>query len=149
MAVPLVLVKHPACFAHDTGPGHPEAPARLSAILAAVHADPDLGGDVAWEVDAQPVELEYLVKTHTAAHVAAVRALADRAQRRGRIEWIDPDTAVSPGSFLAAVAAAGCAVTAAELVAAGHARTAFALARPPGHHAGPHRAAGFFVSSTT
>jgi acetoin utilization deacetylase AcuC-like enzyme len=143
MPVPLVLVKHPACFAHDTGAGHPEAPARLKGILEAVHADLDLGREVVVEVDAQPAETEDLVKAHAPAHVAFVRELADRAQLHGGIEWIDPDTAVSGSSFLAAVAAAGCAVTAAELVATGHASTAFALARPPGHHAGPGRAAGF------
>lgn len=143
MPVPLVLVKHPACFAHDTGPEHPEAPGRLSAVLDAVHADPDLGRDVVFEVDAQPVETEDLVRTHAVAHVSFVRELADRAQREGRIEWIDPDTAVSKRSFLAAVSAAGCATTAAELVATGHAQAAFALARPPGHHAGYQRAAGF------
>ncbi len=65
------------------------------------------------------------------------------AEREGRIVWIDPDTAVSGKSFLAAVAAAGCAVTAADLVANGHALAGFALSRPPGHHAGPRRAAGF------
>lgn len=143
MPVPLVLVKHPACFAHDTGAGHPEAPERLTGILDAVRADPALGRDVLLEVDAQPVETEILVRAHAAAHVSRVRELSDRAGREGNIEWIDPDTAVSGNSFLAAVCAAGCAVTAAELVATGHARAAFALARPPGHHAGYERAAGF------
>lgn len=143
MPVPLVLVKHAACFAHDTGPGHPEAPVRLSAILEAVHADPGLGPELVAEVEAQPVETQHLLGAHTADHVSFVRRLAERAQREGRIEWIDPDTAVSGNSFLAAIAAAGCAVTAAELVATGHARAAFALARPPGHHAGAQRAAGF------
>jgi acetoin utilization deacetylase AcuC-like enzyme len=143
MPVPIVLVKHPACFAHDTGPEHPEAPTRLSAILDAVHADPDLGPDLLAEVDARPAEAADLVLAHTVGHVSSVRELADRAGREGQIAWIDPDTAVSASSFLAAVAAAGCATTAAELVASGHARTAFALARPPGHHAGRERAAGF------
>jgi acetoin utilization deacetylase AcuC-like enzyme len=142
MPVPLVLVRHPACFAHDTGAGHPEAPARLRGILDAVQADPDLAGLLV-EMDALPVEAEYLVRAHTEDHVSFVRDLADRARRHGRIEWIDPDTAVSAKSFLAAVAAAGCAATAAELVATGHARTAFALARPPGHHAHAQRASGF------
>ncbi len=143
MTVPVVLVEHPACFAHDTGPGHPEAPARLNGILDAVRGDPDLARGAVVEVAAQPVETDDLLRTHSAAHVSFIRELADRAQREGGIEWVDPDTAVSGSSFLAAVAAAGCATTAAELVATGHASAAFALARPPGHHAGRDRAAGF------
>jgi acetoin utilization deacetylase AcuC-like enzyme len=143
MARPIVLVKHPACWAHDNGAGHPESPARLAGILDAVHADPALGRDVLVEVDARPVEIEDLLRAHSPAHVALVRSLAERAARREAIDWIDPDTAVSGGSFLAALAAAGCAATAAELVATGHASAGFALSRPPGHHAGHERAAGF------
>ncbi len=48
----------------------------------------------------------------------------------------DTMTLVGPGTWEAALAAAGCAVTAAGLVADG-APTAYALARPPGHHATP------------
>jgi acetoin utilization deacetylase AcuC-like enzyme len=140
---PVVLVSHPACFAHDTGPGHPEARERLSAILDAVRADPALGRDVLVEVDAQPAATEDLLLAHAPAHVALVRRTSEQAARKGALDWLDPDTAISGASFLAASAAAGCAVTAAELVATGHARAAFALARPPGHHAGYERAAGF------
>jgi acetoin utilization deacetylase AcuC-like enzyme len=143
MARPVVLVRHPACFVHDTGPGHPEAPARLAGILDAVRGDAALGRDVLVEVEAQPAEVEDLLLVHSPAHVALVHELSERAARQGSIDWIDPDTAVSGLSFLAAVSAAGCAVTAAELVATGHARAAFALARPPGHHAAYDRAAGF------
>lgn len=143
MPPPVVLVRHPACFAHDTGPGHPDGPARLAAILDAVRADAALGRDVLVEVDAQPAETEDLLLAHAPAHVAFVRELSERAARERTVDWIDPDTAVSGASFLAAVGAVGCAVTAAELVATGHARAAFALSRPPGHHAGYDRAAGF------
>jgi acetoin utilization deacetylase AcuC-like enzyme len=143
MTRPVVLVKHPACAAHATGDGHPESPARIAAILDAVRADPALGPAALAVVDAQPAEVEDLVLVHAPAHVALVRELSAAAARRGTIDWIDPDTAVSGLSFLAAQAAAGCAATAAELVATGHARAGFALARPPGHHAGLERAAGF------
>jgi len=143
MPVPVVLVRHPACFTHSTGPRHPESPARLTGILDAVHTDPALGRDVLVVVDAQPVETEDLLLAHAPAHVSLVRGMSDRAAVRGEIDWIDPDTAVSGMSFLAAVASAGCAVTAAELVATGHAGAGFALCRPPGHHAGYDRAAGF------
>jgi acetoin utilization deacetylase AcuC-like enzyme len=140
---PLVLVSHPACAAHELGPGHPDSPRRLAGILEAVRADPALGRAALVEAEAQAAEVEDLLLAHAPAHVALVRDLAERAARQRAVDWIDPDTGVSGASFLAAIAAAGCAVTAAELVATGHASGGFALSRPPGHHAGYERAAGF------
>jgi acetoin utilization deacetylase AcuC-like enzyme len=143
MPRPLVLVTHPACAAHDLGPGHPDSPRRIAGILDAVRGDPALGRDALVEAGAQAAEIEDLLLAHAPGHVALVRDLAERAARRGGVDWIDPDTGVSGASFLAGVAAAGCAMTAAELVATGHARGGFALSRPPGHHASYERAAGF------
>ncbi|HEX9401573.1 MAG TPA: histone deacetylase [Anaeromyxobacter sp.] len=143
MERPVLLVTHPACFAHDTGVGHPESRDRLVGILDAVRADPALGREVLFQTEGQPVEAGDLLLAHAPAHVALVRQMSERAAEHGTIDWIDPDTAVSGASFLAASAAAGCAVTAAELVATGHASAAFALSRPPGHHAGYARSAGF------
>jgi acetoin utilization deacetylase AcuC-like enzyme len=140
---PVVLVTHPSCAAHDTGDGHPESPARLAGILDAVRADAELASGAVVEVGGQPAEPDDLVLAHAPQHVALVRGMAERAARRGRVDWIDADTAVSGASFTAALAAAGCAITAAELVATGHAAAALALSRPPGHHAGYDRAAGF------
>jgi acetoin utilization deacetylase AcuC-like enzyme len=143
MPAPLALVAHPACARHDTGPGHPESPARLEGILSAVRGDPALERDGLRLVEPVPAGVEDLERAHDPTHVARVRALAERAEREGGIAWADPDTAVSPASYQAALAAAGCAISAAELVARGEARGALALARPPGHHAGGARAAGF------
>jgi acetoin utilization deacetylase AcuC-like enzyme len=143
MPAPVVLVSHPLCASHDTGPRHPESPGRLAGILDAVRADRALGPDVLVHVGAQPAEPEDLARVHSPSHVALVRGMAERAERQGRPEWVDADTAVSGASFGAALASAGCAITAAELVATGHAAAGFALCRPPGHHAGRDRAAGF------
>jgi acetoin utilization deacetylase AcuC-like enzyme len=62
----------------------------------------------------------------------------------GRPGWFCFDTATPlvAGSFAAAVAAADAALTAADLVAGG-AGAAYALCRPPGHHAGPGYYGGF------
>jgi acetoin utilization deacetylase AcuC-like enzyme len=62
----------------------------------------------------------------------------------GRPGWFCFDTATPlvAGSFAAAVGAADAALTAVDLVAGG-ARAAYALCRPPGHHAGPGYYGGF------
>jgi len=59
---------------------------------------------------------------------------ANFAARMGLFSY-DAGTPLTSGTWAAAYAGAQCAVTAAQLVSAG-ARSAFALTRPPGHHAG-------------
>ena len=142
MPLSTALVTHPACDRHDNGQGHPESPDRLRAMREAVRLDADLAAAVE-ERQAAPAGEEDLLRVHTPEHVMAVREAAGEARRRGQLVWLDPDTAVSPASWDAALASAGCAVTAAELVAGGVFPTAFALCRPPGHHATVHRAMGF------
>ncbi|MDE3134615.1 MAG: histone deacetylase, partial [Acidobacteriota bacterium] len=57
---------------------------------------------------------------------------------------LDPDTFVSPGSYSAALHAAGGAVELVRrLVAGGAGQVGFSAHRPPGHHAIPDRAMGF------
>ncbi len=142
MPTPTVLVTHPACNHHDTGLGHPESQERLPALLAAVRADAELQEVLLEQLGVKATE-EDLLRVHAPQHVARIREAAELARRRGSIVWLDADTAVSPGSWEAALASAGCAVTAAERVLDAQSGTAFALTRPPGHHAGAGRAMGF------
>jgi acetoin utilization deacetylase AcuC-like enzyme len=135
------LVDHPWCKSHDPGPGHPERAERLSGVLDAVHADRALAGAVRY-VNAPPAGLQDLLLVHTPEHVTRVRQMAQEAST-GAIRWFDPDTGVSGLSFEAALAAAGCAIHAAEIVARGEVTSAFACCRPPGHHAAADRAMGF------
>jgi acetoin utilization deacetylase AcuC-like enzyme len=69
-----------------------------------------------------------------------MQALAARGGGR-----IDADTSTSPGSWEAALRAAGGLVEAADRVSAGRLDNAFCLVRPPGHHATPNQAMGFCV----
>lgn len=81
---------------------------------------------------------EELGRVHTGMHLDHIFHL------RGLHAWLDVDTtAVSPGSVEAAEVAAGTAIAAVEAVVRGSAEHAFALVRPPGHHAEPGRARGF------
>ena len=135
--MPVLLITHPACLDHEPGPGHPESPARLRAVLAALDAEefrPLLR-------EAAPVaSREALLRAHTKAYVEAILSIAP-----GPDEYIalDPDTVMSAGSRAAALHAAGGAIHAVDAVMAGRARASFVAVRPPGHHAEPARPMGF------
>jgi acetoin utilization deacetylase AcuC-like enzyme len=71
-----------------------------------------------------------------------VAAIRDAAPREGLVR-IDDDTAMSPGSYEAALRGAGGAILAVDEVMTGRAANAFVGMRPPGHHAEKARAMGF------
>ncbi len=134
MADPVLLLTDPAMLAHDPGPGHPERPARLEAALAALRAQPVAGTD--WRAPG-PATREQVARVHDPMYVDAVDAL------RGQYAVLDGDTFTSPRTVEAAWLAAGAAIEAVEAVVRGEARRAFALVRPPGHHAERDHAMGF------
>jgi acetoin utilization deacetylase AcuC-like enzyme len=119
---------------HDAGPGHPESPARLAAILDELERAPPAG--VTFEAPRAATAAE-IDAVHAPEHRESLEALAGLRAR------IDEDTAMSAGSWEAATLAAGAAVGAVEAVWSGRAADAFALVRPPGHHADAGRAMGF------
>jgi acetoin utilization deacetylase AcuC-like enzyme len=119
---------------HDAGPGHPESPARLVAILDELEHAPPAG--VTFEAPRAATAAE-IDAVHAPAHRETLQALAGRRAR------LDEDTAMSEGSWEAATLAAGAAVGAVEAVWSGRAADAFALVRPPGHHADAAHAMGF------
>lgn len=143
MPYPTAFVFHPDCARHDTGWRHPEHQGRLPAVVDAVYREtPDLL-ERALQREATPVMADDLLRVHTPDHVERVRVAVGEAAARGTQVYLDPDTPVSDASWDAALAAAGCAVTAAELVLERKAATAFAASRPPGHHATAEQAMGF------
>ncbi|HYO59614.1 histone deacetylase [Archangium sp.] len=129
-----LLLTDPLFLRHDPGPEHPERPERLARILDVLESEPISGTE---RRIPRPATEEEIAAVHTPRLREYLRGL------RGRHEAIDPDTLTSPDSYDAAVLAAGASVQAVEEVLAGRARNAFALVRPPGHHAEPDRAMGF------
>jgi acetoin utilization deacetylase AcuC-like enzyme len=134
-AVELRLYTHAACLAHDTGEGHPERPARLATVLAALAAHfPDLVPH-----EAPRAEREALLRVHAPELLASVLDTEPGAD----LHWLDADTALSPRSAEAALRAAGALVAATDWVLGDERRRAFCAVRPPGHHAEAATAMGF------
>ena len=131
-----LLYTHPACLDHDTGFGHPECSARLTAILNMLRTSPFAA--LEWR-DAPKAEIAQLTRIHPLAHVEQLLA---RIPRHGHYA-IDGDTILSPQSGEAALRAAGAVCAAVDAVLKGEANNAFCAIRPPGHHAEPRQAMGF------
>jgi acetoin utilization deacetylase AcuC-like enzyme len=133
-----LLVTHPACLQHLTPLGHPERPDRLRAIEHALEAEKFQS---LARVQAPRAELEVIALCHPLDYIAQVR---DATPNEG-IVHLDADTSMSPGTFEAALRAAGGAVLAVDEVVTKKAANAFVATRPPGHHAETARPMGFCI----
>ena len=131
-----LLLCEDAMLAHDQGPRHPESPARLQAILERLRARPVAG--TRWQAP-RPAGRAQVGRVHAGEYIDLID------QVRGRSLEIDEDVRVSAGSTDASYLAAGATIDAVEAVVGGAARNAFALVRPPEHHAEVSRAMGFCV----
>jgi acetoin utilization deacetylase AcuC-like enzyme len=123
-----LLISHAACLAHDMGEGHPERPDRVRAIERALESEAfqTLAREAAPRADPSAI-----ARVHRQDYIEAIRAAAPKEGRTA----LDADTSMSPGSFEAALRAAGGAVFAVDEVMGGKVRNAFVSTRPPGHHA--------------
>ena len=129
----MLLISSPRFQEHTTPPGHPERPERAEVFDQVAAAWRERGGRV---VEPRAATREELLRVHDAAHVDAMEATS------GRAVMLDADTFTSPESYEIALLAAGAAVQAAEY-ALDTKEPAFALVRPPGHHAERDKAMGF------
>src|SRR5579864_3810535 len=131
-----LLITHPACLEHVTPLGHPERPDRLRAIERAFEAEKFQS---LARIAAPAAELDTIALCHPMDYIEEIR---DATPREGLVR-LDAVTSMWPGSFEAALRAAGGAVHAVDQVLNKRAANAFVATRPPGHHAETARPMGF------
>jgi acetoin utilization deacetylase AcuC-like enzyme len=122
---------------HDTGPRHPEQPARFSAVLGQLERCGLLQHLL--RLDVRSANDDELTLVHTKEYIELVER--EVAQKRRQLSTGDTD--ISPHSADAARLAAGCVLSAVDAVFSGTVQNAFCVVRPPGHHAGAARGMGF------
>lgn len=129
------LVYSPIYLEHDTG-GHMENAARLSSVIEVLEKTNMVAQIVS--VAPRAATIDELAKVHSTEYISYVESSAKAGGG-----WLDADTVVSPASYEVALHAAGGMINAVDAVMTGGVESAFALVRPPGHHATRGEARGF------
>ncbi len=129
------LIYHPDYLLHNAGSGHPERKERLTATLDYLREKNLL--DKVDLLTPEAASEEDLLRVHTKEHVNFIQQFS---QSGG---MITPDTLVSKNTYKIARLAAGGDILAGKTVMEGKHKNAFALVRPPGHHASSNQAGGF------
>lgn len=131
------FLQHPVFRKHQTGWQHPECQKRLSAIVDG------LKQAGLWErlvhLPPHPATIPDLATVHDPDYIERIR----QACKAGGLFTPDDVTLGSPGTFEAALMAAGAVLAATDAVMSGDITSAFCSVRPPGHHAEKDRAMGF------
>ena len=131
-----LLYSHPICIEHDPGPGHPECPDRLRAVMAGLKDEEFAGLE---RHEAPVIDLKEIEQVHKPYYMDQI---FDNMPTEGRVN-LDPDTSMSPASGEASRRAAGAVCDAIDKVMKGDGKNAFCAVRPPGHHAESTKAMGF------
>jgi acetoin utilization deacetylase AcuC-like enzyme len=131
------LVSDPIFESHDTGPGHPERPARLARVRRLLDERKLASRCTTFPLTAATDAV--LARVHDAAHIRSV----EQACASGKRLIDSMDTAICEASEHVARLAAGSLTALAAEVAASRLHAGLAIVRPPGHHAERDLAMGF------
>lgn len=119
---------------HLNPPGHPERLQRAEVMQVVASEFRRSDGDVR---EPRAATQDELARIHDREYITLISETA------GKATALDPDTFTSPDSYDVARLAAGATIDCVEHVLEGNGRRAFAMVRPPGHHAERNRAMGF------
>jgi acetoin utilization deacetylase AcuC-like enzyme len=133
-----LIFAHATSAQHITPAGHPERVDRIAAVERGL-----AGLAVKRRISPLAAQADIL-RCHPQAYIDRIRL----AEPASGTEQLDADTWMSPGSYQAALRAVGGACAAVDAVLAGQDKTAFVVARPPGHHAETATPMGFCLFGT-
>jgi acetoin utilization deacetylase AcuC-like enzyme len=155
--LPTALVTDEVFLRHLAPAGFPERPERLRRVQTFIDLLVEAGTIPAshlLRLESRAATDDELGAVHEAGYIARVRAavaaVAAQAGAAGAeapppIRRFATDVYLSPGSYDAAVQAAGAPLVVLDAIAEGRARNGYALVRPPGHHARPGMGMGFCI----
>lgn len=123
---------------HDTGPGHPECPERIPAILTGLKKIQSQ--KLIWK-EIRSFDEKYIELTHSKKYLEKI----NQSFPKEDLVFLDGDTIVSKGSKKAAYDAVGAIINAIDAVMNQEFDNAFCVVRPPGHHAEKEQAMGFCI----
>jgi len=130
------IVKDKKYLRHGSNFSHPETPQRLSSIYEMLD-----NPQQSWkftEIEPRSATDEELTLNHRLSYIRRLEETKGK-----KCVSLDPDTVATEDSYEVARLAVGGLLSAVDAVMNGEVNNAFALVRPPGHHAGPNEAAGF------
>ncbi len=130
------IVQDKRYMEHLAESGHPEHQLRLEAVYAMLD-EPDMLGHFT-KITPRQAEKKEILLIHSPEYLSKIAATDGKEHCA-----LTPDTYTSAGSYKAAILAVGGLLLAISKVVSGELRNAFALVRPPGHHAEKSRAMGF------
>lgn len=132
------IVKDSRYLLHGAGMSHPETPERLASVYEMLD-NPHMSWKYA-DIRPRTASHDELAYVHSPAYIQRIAGTAGNP-----CEFLDSDTVASAETYEVARLAVGGLCNAIDAVMTGEVDNAFALVRPPGHHAGAGHAAGFCI----
>jgi len=129
---------------HDTGKNHPENPSRLLSVVEDLISNPLLKPYLIWP-KFTPATTDQLQLAHTKDYIKTVGLETDLLKNNSISYLSTGDTVISKQSDHVARLAVGAGIKAVDMIMSEEINSAFALVRPPGHHATATRGMGFCI----